>query len=35
VIEPPLTRPSLIRALRLALRKERKRAPRWHGNIPL
>jgi acetyl-CoA carboxylase carboxyltransferase component len=35
VIEPPLTRPSLIRALRLALGKERKRAPRWHGNIPL
>ncbi|HKA50411.1 MAG TPA: acyl-CoA carboxylase subunit beta [Candidatus Dormibacteraeota bacterium] len=35
VIEPATTRPALIRALRLALRKERKRAPRWHGNIPL
>ena len=35
VIEPASTRPALIRALRLALRKERKRAPRWHGNIPL
>jgi acetyl-CoA carboxylase carboxyltransferase component len=35
VIEPPQTRPALIRALRLALRKERRRAPRWHGNIPL
>jgi acetyl-CoA carboxylase carboxyltransferase component len=35
VIEPGHTRPILIRALRLALRKERKRAPRWHGNIPL
>jgi acetyl-CoA carboxylase carboxyltransferase component len=35
VIEPASTRPALIRALRLALRKERRRAPRWHGNIPL
>jgi propionyl-CoA carboxylase beta chain len=35
VIEPGRTRISLIRALRLALRKERKRNPRWHGNIPL
>jgi acetyl-CoA carboxylase carboxyltransferase component len=35
VIEPGDTRPMLIRALRVALRKERKRAPRWHGNIPL
>jgi acetyl-CoA carboxylase carboxyltransferase component len=35
VIEPGQTRPVLIRALRIALRKERKRAPRWHGNIPL
>ncbi|HKF76273.1 MAG TPA: acyl-CoA carboxylase subunit beta [Candidatus Dormibacteraeota bacterium] len=35
VIEPGATRPSLVRGLRLALRKERRRAPRWHGNIPL
>ena len=35
VIEPGQTRPVLIRALRVALRKERRRAPRWHGNIPL
>ena len=35
VIEPGATRQALIRALRLTLRKERKRAPRWHGNIPL
>jgi acetyl-CoA carboxylase carboxyltransferase component len=35
VIEPANTRPALIRALRLARRKERKRPPRWHGNIPL
>ncbi len=35
VIEPGRTRSELIRALRLALRKERKRPPRWHGNIPL
>jgi acetyl-CoA carboxylase carboxyltransferase component len=35
VIEPAQTRPVLIRALRLALRKDRQRAPRWHGNIPL
>ena len=32
---PGDTRPALIRALRLARRKERKRPPRWHGNIPL
>jgi acetyl-CoA carboxylase carboxyltransferase component len=35
VIEPAQTRPLLIRALRLAMRKERRRSPRWHGNIPL
>jgi acetyl-CoA carboxylase carboxyltransferase component len=35
VIEPGRTRPELIRALRIALRKERRRSPRWHGNIPL
>jgi acetyl-CoA carboxylase carboxyltransferase component len=35
VLEPGRTRPALIRALRLAQRKERRRAPRWHGNIPL
>ncbi|MDQ6637122.1 MAG: acyl-CoA carboxylase subunit beta [Candidatus Dormibacteraeota bacterium] len=35
VIEPRQTRPELIRALRLALRKERPRSPRRHGNIPL
>jgi acetyl-CoA carboxylase carboxyltransferase component len=35
VIEPGHTRPALIRALAIALRKERRRAPRWHGNIPL
>ena len=35
VIEPGRTRSVLIRALRIALRKERKRIPRWHGNIPL
>jgi propionyl-CoA carboxylase beta chain len=35
VIEPARTRPLLIRALRLALRKERHRSPRRHGNIPL
>ena len=35
VIEPGRTRSELIRALRLGLRKERKRPPRWHGNIPL
>jgi acetyl-CoA carboxylase carboxyltransferase component len=35
VIEPSRTRAALIRALRVALRKERKRTPRWHGNIPL
>ncbi|HLZ95525.1 MAG TPA: acyl-CoA carboxylase subunit beta [Candidatus Dormibacteraeota bacterium] len=35
VIEPGRTRPELIRALRIAMRKERRRSPRWHGNIPL
>src|SRR2546423_9020086 len=35
VIEPGRTRSGLIRALRMAMRKERKRNPRWHGNIPL
>ncbi|HEV2029208.1 MAG TPA: acyl-CoA carboxylase subunit beta [Candidatus Dormibacteraeota bacterium] len=35
VIEPGRTRWELIRALRIALRKERRRSPRWHGNIPL
>jgi acetyl-CoA carboxylase carboxyltransferase component len=35
VIEPVRTRGALIRALRVAMRKERKRSPRWHGNIPL
>jgi acetyl-CoA carboxylase carboxyltransferase component len=35
VIEPQRTRGELVRALRLAMRKERKRSPRWHGNIPL
>jgi acetyl-CoA carboxylase carboxyltransferase component len=35
VIEPGRTRSALIRALRVALRKERRRNPRWHGNIPL
>jgi acetyl-CoA carboxylase carboxyltransferase component len=35
VIEPGRTRSSLIRALRVAMRKERRRNPRWHGNIPL
>ncbi len=35
VIEPTRTRGELIRALRIALRKERRRTPRWHGNIPL
>jgi acetyl-CoA carboxylase carboxyltransferase component len=35
VIEPSATRQALARALRLALRKERRRPPRWHGNIPL
>jgi propionyl-CoA carboxylase beta subunit len=35
VIEPGRTRSELIRALKIALRKERKRNPRWHGNIPL
>jgi acetyl-CoA carboxylase carboxyltransferase component len=35
VIEPVRTRSELIRALRIAMRKERHRSPRWHGNIPL
>jgi acetyl-CoA carboxylase carboxyltransferase component len=35
VIEPARTRPMLIHALRLALRKERRSTPRRHGNIPL
>src|SRR3981081_931926 len=35
VIEPGRTRRELIRALKIALRKERRRRPRWHGNIPL
>jgi acetyl-CoA carboxylase carboxyltransferase component len=35
VIEPGRTRGELIRALKIALRKERRRNPRWHGNIPL
>ena len=35
VIEPGRTREELIRALRVAMRKERRRSPRWHGNIPL
>jgi propionyl-CoA carboxylase beta chain len=35
VIDPAMTRPELIRALRLALGKERPRPPRRHGNIPL
>ena len=35
VIEPGHTRSVLIRALKIAMRKERRRTPRWHGNIPL
>jgi acetyl-CoA carboxylase carboxyltransferase component len=35
VIEPGRTRGELIRALKISLRKERRRSPRWHGNIPL
>jgi propionyl-CoA carboxylase beta chain len=35
VIEPVRTRGALLRALRIAMRKERRRSPRWHGNIPL
>src|SRR5438445_656309 len=35
VIEPGRTRAELIRALRIAMRKERRPNPRWHGNIPL
>jgi len=35
VIEPGQTRRVLVRALRVALNKERRRTPRRHGNIPL
>src|SRR5947209_4390710 len=35
LIEPGRTRGELIRALRVAMRKERTRTPKWHGNIPL
>jgi len=35
VIDPGRTRPALVRALRLAISKERRHSPRWHGNIPL
>ncbi len=35
VIDPAMTRPALIRALRLGLEKNRPRQPRRHGNIPL
>ncbi|HEY2967853.1 MAG TPA: carboxyl transferase domain-containing protein, partial [Casimicrobiaceae bacterium] len=35
VIEPGRTRSELIHALRIAMRKERRRSARWHGNIPL
>ena len=35
VIEPAHTRWALIKALRIAEGKERRRARRWHGNIPL
>ena len=35
VIEPGATRGTLIRALKVALNKERRSAPRRHGNIPL
>src|ERR1700704_160166 len=35
VIEPGRTRSELIRALKIAMRKERRHSPRWHGNIPL
>src|SRR5438067_1721131 len=35
VIEPAHTRWALIKALRIADGKERRRARRWHGNIPL
>ena len=35
VIEPGRTRGELIRALRISIRKDRRRSPRWHGNIPL
>jgi acetyl-CoA carboxylase carboxyltransferase component len=35
VIDPGHTRLQLIRALRVASRKERRRPPRRHGNIPL
>ena len=35
VIEPQRTRAALIAALEVAARKDRPRAPRHHGNIPL
>ena len=35
VIEPGRTRGTLIKALKIAQRKERRHSPRWHGNIPL
>jgi acetyl-CoA carboxylase carboxyltransferase component len=35
VVEPGRTRSVLIKALRVALNKERRRTPRRHGNIPL
>jgi acetyl-CoA carboxylase carboxyltransferase component len=35
VIEPGHTRMQLVRALRVASHKERRRSPRRHGNIPL
>ena len=35
VIEPGSTRRVLIQALKVARSKERRRAPRHHGNIPL
>jgi acetyl-CoA carboxylase carboxyltransferase component len=35
VIDPRQTRAMLVRALRLAASKDRRRPPRHHGNIPL
>jgi propionyl-CoA carboxylase beta chain len=35
VIEPSLTRPNLVKALRFTLTKRQVRPPRKHGNIPL
>jgi acetyl-CoA carboxylase carboxyltransferase component len=35
VIEPQQTRPTLIRALRMAATKREARPSRKHGNIPL